>query len=221
MTEPTIQTELFDLIANRCRRILVAHLKFSSWEKAERYTHLKRSLDFVKLDGHYLEFGVAGAITTNIIAEKISPKTLYGFDSFEGLPENSGIPGGEWVKGAYRQAVIPQVKDNVTLVTGLFADTLPEFSKQIDTTAYLHIDCDLYSSTKTIFDTIGHTLKPGTIIVFDEFHAVDHEPKAFVEWLEKNNYYGIMLNRTGYYQQVTFVLTTAPNPDLIKKIYLL
>jgi hypothetical protein len=32
----------------------------------------------------------------------------------------------------------------------------------------MHVDCDLYSSTKTIFDALGSRLQPGTIIVFDE-----------------------------------------------------
>lgn len=214
------QTELFNLIENRCRRVLVNHLNFCPWEPSERYRHLVRALDFVKLDGHYLEFGVAGATTTNLIAKNIFPKLLYGFDSFEGLPEDASWAESDWVKGAFKQEVIPDVEKNVNLVVGWFHDTLPEFSKQIDTTAFLHIDCDLYSSTKTIFDTIGHTLKPGSIIVFDEFHVVDHEPKAFVEWLEKNDYYGIVLNKTGYYQQVTFVIDDHIDINQTKRTYL-
>ena len=51
--------------------------------------------------------------------------------------------------------------------------------------AFVHIDCDLYSSTKTIFDLLTDRLIPGTIIVFDEYFNYpnweNHEFKAFQE----------------------------------------
>ena len=48
---------------------------------------------------------------------------------------------------------------------------------------------DIYSSTKTIFDHIGPSLRPGTVIVFDEWHGYstgnpeEHEQKAFKEFV--------------------------------------
>lgn len=50
----------------------------------------------------------------------------------------------------------------------------------------LHIDCDLYSSTKTIFKYLGEKLTEGSIIVFDELIGYpgfeEHELKAFYEF---------------------------------------
>jgi len=55
--------------------------------------------------------------------------------------------------------------------------------------ALLRVDCDIYSSTKTIFDCIGHYLEPGSWICFDELIGYygwqDHEYKAFSEFLDK------------------------------------
>ena len=49
----------------------------------------------------------------------------------------------------------------------------------------LHIDCDLYSSTKTVFDHFREYIHPGTVIVFDELlNFIDyekHEIKALYE----------------------------------------
>jgi hypothetical protein len=63
---------------------------------------------------------------------------------------------------------LPIVEPNVKLIKGWFDKTLQNF--QLDQPiAYLHIDCDLYSSTKIIFEKLGPHIIPGTIIVFDEY----------------------------------------------------
>jgi len=51
-----------------------------------------------------------------------------------------------------------------------------------------HIDCDLYSSTKTVFDWLKPRIRAGTI-VFDEYFNYpnwhQHEFKAFKEFVEE------------------------------------
>jgi predicted O-methyltransferase YrrM len=55
-------------------------------------------------------------------------------------------------------------------VVGLFEDTLPTWLAQHpDPITFVHIDCDLYSSTKTVLTHIGPRVQAGTIIVFDEY----------------------------------------------------
>jgi hypothetical protein len=55
--------------------------------------------------------------------------------------------------------------------------------------AFMHVDCDLYSSTKTIFEFLGDAIGPGTVILFDEYFNYpnweQHEYKAFQEFSEK------------------------------------
>jgi hypothetical protein len=52
--------------------------------------------------------------------------------------------------------------------------------------SFLHIDCDLYSSTACIFRLLAPRIVPGTVIVFDEFLNYPgwrlHEFKAWEEF---------------------------------------
>jgi Macrocin-O-methyltransferase (TylF) len=116
--------------------------------------------------GLYCEFGVYSGATINFIASR-TQHTVYGFDSFEGLPED-WQPGVE--KGTFQMKSLPRVRRNVRLVTGWFNETLPGFVlDHREDCSFLHIDCDLYSSTKTIFDVLGDRIVTGTVIVFDEY----------------------------------------------------
>jgi hypothetical protein len=82
------------------------------------------------------------------------------------------------------------VPGNVALYKGWFDQTLPMFVPQHDAAAaFLHIDADLYSSTKTILD-VFHAAKKiiaGTVIVFDEYFNYpgwqEHEYKAWKEFV--------------------------------------
>jgi predicted O-methyltransferase YrrM len=138
-----------------------------------------------EIPGLILEFGVAGGQTVNRLAELYPDETIYGFDSFEGLPE---AWRADYQKGHFAQE-LPQVKDNVQLVVGWFDQTLPKFlADHAETVSLLHVDCDLYVSTRIIFEKLGHAIRPGTLIVFDEYFNYpgwrDHEHKAFMEFVE-------------------------------------
>lgn len=132
------------------------------------------------------EFGVFKGESINHVA-RLTNKTLYGFDSFEGLAEEWG---DTWKKGDFLVPRLPKVRDNVKLVKGWFNETLPPFLKENPgQVGFLHVDCDLYSSCKTIFELMESRLAPGTVIVFDEFFNYpqweDGEFKAFQEFLAK------------------------------------
>jgi predicted O-methyltransferase YrrM len=156
-------------------------------ENIPRNDILLRAASDAKLDGLVLEFGVASGYTINILADALPDKTIYGFDSFEGLPEAWNSMGVGCFAGE-----IPVVRDNVELRVGVFADTVPTFNNEIrGDISLLHIDSDLYSSAKTVFDILGDRIKSGTVIVFDELCGYvtweDHEFKALNEFLEERN----------------------------------
>ena len=147
---------------------------------------VRHVLDAVEVDGLYLEFGVGRGKSMRWIAGQVQD-TVYGFDSFEGIPEYwNGNP-----VGAFAQKSLPKVPDNVEFVVGLFDASLPGFlEKHDDPVAFLHIDCDLYSSTVTILDLLGERLQPGAIVLFDEYYNFhrwqQHEFKAWQEFVEKS-----------------------------------
>jgi hypothetical protein len=67
---------------------------------------------------------------------------------------------------------------------------LPGFIKENNKpVAFMHIDCDLYSSTMDIFDALAPNICPGTVIFFDEYFNYtewkENEYKAFQEFCEK------------------------------------
>jgi predicted O-methyltransferase YrrM len=140
--------------------------------------------------GLNLEFGVFKGTTINYLASAWPNKQFFGFDSFVGLPEH-------W-KGARYSAVNfdrkgrkPVVAPNVTLVEGWFDQTLPAFlAREQGPIGFVHVDCDIYASSKTVLDLVAAKLAPGAIIVFDEFFNYKgyelHEFKAFFEFVQQH-----------------------------------
>ena len=123
----------------------------------------------VKIEGHYLEFGVYTGGTIRFIAKRVHGRVVHGFDSFEGLPEAwSGFDLGSRAFDMRRR--LPRVPSNVRLHKGRFDETLPEWLRtHPGHIAFVHVDCDLYSSTRTILTFIAHRIGPGTVILFDEY----------------------------------------------------
>jgi len=158
--------------------------------------------------GLILEFGVFKCETINYIAKQLSNLNVFGFDSFEGLPENwrDGFP-----KGTFSLNVIPNVEDNVVLIKGWFENSIPDFIIQNqDDIVFLHIDCDLYSSTKTIFNNLKNQIKKGTVIVFDEYFNYpgweNGEFKAFQEFVKDNDIQYSYLTYNKLNEQVAIII---------------
>jgi hypothetical protein len=147
---------------------------------------VKYVLGQIDAPGLHLEFGVGRGRSMRWIASAVEG-VVHGFDSFEGIQEHwNGNP-----IGAFAQKQVPKVPDNVELHVGYFDATVPGFlESHSDTIAFLHVDCDLYSSTVTIFDLLGDRLRAGSVILFDEYYNFhrwqQHEFKAFQEFVEKS-----------------------------------
>jgi len=140
----------------------------------------------------WLEFGVYKGSTINYFSQ-FSSSQVYGFDSFEGLPEDWR---GPLKKGFFdTKGVMPEVRDNVVLIKGWFNQTLPHFIEQhkSETISFIHIDCDLYSSTKYVLDALKQMLKPGCVVVFDElvnyagYEGDNGELRAWYEFICEND----------------------------------
>lgn len=149
----------------------------------------EKAVSQVELEGMYLEFGVYSGKSINQIASLKENQILYGFDSFEGLPETWRTG---FYKGKFETEGLPKVQENVQLIKGWFDSTLPVFLKEHkEKVAFLHVDCDLYSSTKCVFDCLKDRIVSGTIIVFDEYFNYpswkEHEYRAFQEFVRDNN----------------------------------
>lgn len=146
-----------------------------------------KSAEMMELNGQILDLGVYKGGSTRALARAFPNSHIHGFDSFEGLPEDWAHVG----KGAFGdiKGALPDMPENVTLYKGWFDDTLPGWLDSHGDTpiSILRVDCDIYSSTKTIFDVLEPLIQAGTWIVFDELIGLrgweQHEYKAFMEFI--------------------------------------
>jgi len=139
--------------------------------------------------GLMLEFGVATGRSIRHWAKLFPTHDIWGFDGFEGIYEDwNGMKAGHFARPGQQP---PQVPDNVHLVIGRFDQTLPGWCESHPGfVSLIHIDCDLYSATKTVLFHLRDRIRTGTIIVFDEYWNYptwqQHEHAA---WQEENRPY--------------------------------
>jgi hypothetical protein len=145
---------------------------------------LEHGLSLAPAGGLALEFGVFSGTTLKLISAARDGTQVYGFDSFDGLPDHwrHGFPAGSF------QLDGPPDVPGAELVVGLFEDTLPGFlDGKAGPVDFVHVDGDLYSSAKTVLDLVGPRLRAGSVIVFDEFFNYpgwqEHEYKAWQEYV--------------------------------------
>jgi hypothetical protein len=165
-------------------------------------------------DGLVLEFGVWKGNSLRVLTKTFRHK-VYGFDSFRGLPEDwrSGIAAG-----TFALKVAPKVPPNAELVVGWFNETLDGFlASHPGLIKFLHIDCDLYSSTRHVLAGCRERLRPGSIIVFDEYFNYpgwrEGEFRAFQEMTTRYRLTYRYLAYVGTGEQVAVELTSDTLPS--------
>lgn len=156
-----------------------------------KHDTLAAALRATTIDGMVAEFGVFEGQTLTRIAEYFDDRTVHGFDSFIGLPE--AWSGTSKDVGAFDIGGQPPELpvSNVEFHVGFFDSTVPPFGEQHQGPfAFVHLDADLYSSTKTVMETLFHWFVPGTVVLFDEYFGYHgwqhHEHKAFMELLDRS-----------------------------------
>lgn len=181
--------------------------------------------------GDYLEFGVfnGNSIGSMEIAKEVTNTKntrLFGFDAFEGLPEESeNEDGGVWKKGFYSCSFEQMQKclrgrgvnpDQITWVKGWYSETLNEDLKnkyQIKKVGIVFIDCDTYSSSKTVLDFICPLITEPVILCFDDWKLNDLDIKgmgeyqAFNEFLESNPNFNTKSLKSYNRKSRTFLVT--------------
>lgn len=143
-------------------------------------------------DGVVLEFGVFQGLSINHFARKLPRNQIYGFDSFFGLEEN--WTGYDLREGHFSlNGQLPKCEKNVELIVGKFQDSLVQFLEDRPnlSISLIHMDADTYTPTNYVLSVLEPFLKPGAIILFDEFFGYpnwrSHEFKAWQEYLNRSN----------------------------------
>lgn len=152
------------------------------------------------LDGLLLEFGVSmSAETMDILSQHLESvwqrerntsalPRIYGFDSFKGLPrEWRGHKQGTF--GSQHGQLLPAVRDNVHLVIGWFNETVKPFLQgvtagaraagaRVPTISLVHLDADLYESTRLVMELLLPFLTEGSVLIMDDLLNIAEQTEA-------------------------------------------
>ena len=128
----------------------------------------------------YLEFGVASGVSFVWWLEHLkNPEAVFfGFDTFEGLPEDWGL---FFKKGSMAHDMKQIADDRHTFFKGIFQDTLVgaiDSNRSLleqKTRKIIHLDADLFSSTIFVLSQLYPFLHSGDILIFDEFNVPNSE----------------------------------------------
>lgn len=165
--------------------------------------------------GLLLEFGTYNGDSINLLSKLRTGAKFFGFDSFQGLPE--GWTAGTRAAGLSTHGRLPRVRGNVELVVGFFEDSLPKFLERHpdDHVAFVHIDCDLYSSTRTVLRSLQPRLQAGTVLLFDEYYNyADWREGEYKAWMEFCDQFDVGFRYLGYIRmgsQVAVQVTATPS----------
>jgi hypothetical protein len=155
-----------------------------TWDYERRYKlydAISKSENLSEAPLDYFEFGVAGGTSFKWWREqnKNENSRFFGFDTFEGLPEK----WGNFEKGSMAHAMDSlNINDpRASFHKGLFQDSLLPFLDGYNNQnrKLIHLDADLFSSTIFVLSQFFRFLKPGDILLFDEFAVPQHEFLAF------------------------------------------
>ena len=211
------KTSLSVSIRNYVRRLLLGKTLLSRLDDDYKILVQAARLTYT-VEGDYLEFGVwkgrsfaeayheipKGFEYTRQWDSTKHPCRFFAFDSFEGLPEIKGADeGGPFKKGEYScgqenfLAYLASQSVNlneVICVAGWYNKSLTDEVKakhNLKRARIIHIDCDLYESTRDVLNFCTSLIQEGTVVMFDDWFQYKGNPqlgeqRAFNEWLQKN-----------------------------------
>lgn len=198
----------------------IGAIGFPSWEDsvASYRPAFERAIDYlrsVQCVGPVLEFGTCTGFTARTICDLMNSRGfdqhLYMYDSFEGLPETTGTPDEQsyevksnkvWHLGA--MAVPPRYEDKIWnaliqvrpaeklhIVKGFYDATLDNGLPD-EKCSLIHIDCDIYTSTKYVLEKLAEKdrYQDGCVVMFDDWNCNRSNPnmgerRALREFLER------------------------------------
>jgi hypothetical protein len=178
------------------------------------YAHVAETVIGCNIPIAFLEFGVyqGASLRAWTSLNRAAESEFIGFDSFEGLPEawvnvSWTLPAGSFSTGGKPPTLDDQ---RVRFVNGRFQDTLPFFASQFSTDkqTVVHCDADLYTSTLYVLCKLDMLLKPGAIVIFDDFTSMLHDFRALEDYTRSfDRSYEVLGAAGGYYEHVVVRFT--------------
>lgn len=194
---------------------------------AVAFEHIDKLSNTEIEDRTVYEFGVYKGDSLDFIMryfskKKVYPNCVYGFDSFEGLPEekNDKHNYNAWIKGAFNAskdlsltpdaaAIGIQQKlknkfkyDNLSLIKTWFCNI--KYDERMKVASLINIDCDTYTSTcEALTFLLTHNLiDEKSIIRFDDWGGTPEflggESKALSDVCEKFGFKYTIVHKIHY-----------------------
>ena len=134
----------------------------------------KQCLQVRDLTGSVAEIGVYKGGTAQILADYLPMKLIHLFDTFEGMPPTNPEfdihePGDFADTSLEAVQALLKDRDNVEFWPGWF----PESAEGLTDLRFclVHVDVDIYESTKAAIELFWPRLVEGGIMVFDDYNA--------------------------------------------------
>jgi hypothetical protein len=132
------------------------------------------------------EVGVSTGGSAKMISDCAPSRTLHLFDTFEGLPAPHALDSPRFKPGQYAsdfEKVQQYLRaSNVKFYKGYF----PETTKDVPDVrfAFVHLDADLYESTKAGLEWFYPRMSPGAILICHDFVTSEGVNRAFEEFFK-------------------------------------
>ena len=130
----------------------------------------------------------------------LSGRDTYLFDSFDGLPETSEKDSDmrrtlplkqktNYLKVSEESVyeISRKLKVDPYVIKGWFNETLPQWKEKIGKIAVLHVDGDIYSSTKEVLSCLYDNVVKGGVIVMDDYYTYGGSRRALYEFFQENS----------------------------------
>ncbi|MEM6664062.1 MAG: TylF/MycF/NovP-related O-methyltransferase [Pseudomonadota bacterium] len=148
--------------------------------------------------------GCAALLGMQIAQPAVTGRTLWLFDSYEGLPEpgdNDYVEEGDFTGDHVRPlpagscfGALEEVRwllldkcrvpeDRIEFVKGWFENTIPETKDRIGAVAVLRMDGDWYESTKISLEAFYDKVSPGGIVIIDDYESCIGSKRAVDEFI--------------------------------------
>ena len=155
---------------------LIKRIKPYVLKPSELLTLYSLAKEQTNIDGDFAEVGVFKGVSAEIICKAKNDKPFHLFDTFESFPEISKYDNAiSSIERKYFTADFEKIKEkfskyeNVRIYKGLFPQTSgPIKDKKF---SLVHLDADLYQSTKDSLEFFYPRMTSGGIIVLHDYYA--------------------------------------------------
>lgn len=183
--------------------------------------------------GDYLEFGVSRGTSMACMYHALrnsglTDARLFGFDSFEGMPDEASEQG--WLPGQYASTIGATRRylktmgvnlRNFRLIKGWFKESLTAATIErfnLRRASIIMVDCDIYSASKEALWFCAPLIAKEAVIIFDDWGwRADNnqigQQEAYAEFLEAFPHFQSLSLEPAHIPQARIFLLTRHNPQ--------